>query len=196
MTSKTPPPSWRDDMPTDPNDLTGPIPLGLRNRNPGNLRFIADPKRAWNGQENEPGDGGFGRYTTLTEGCRAAAKQVIKHVNNGKNTVEALINTWAPPNENDTGMYVQAVCTSTGWAPDDVLDVTNPTTLFNLLRVIFRVELGGHFVLASTVREGVALALAPPHVPDDPPVPDEPPEAASTVAVRARKDSHKHEPLA
>ena len=120
MTVKPPPPSWRDDMPEDPKDLKGPIPLGLRNRNPGNLRFIEPPARAWDGQLPFPGQGGFGEYETLVLGVRAACKQLLKHVANGRDTVAKLIHTWAPAHENDTAAYVETVCRATGLAPDEI----------------------------------------------------------------------------
>jgi len=159
--------TWQDGLPPDPRDMPGPIPLGLRNRNPGNLRFIADPRRAWNGQSPTPGQGGFGEYETLVLGVRAACKQLLKGFaraaadsdgKNTENTVRGIIHRWAPPVENSTDDYVEAVCRMTGYSPTGVL-APERATLYNLLRAIFKVEMGGHFVLAQTVRDGIEAAL-------------------------------------
>lgn len=140
-------------------------PRGLINRNPGNLRYIEDPKHAWNGQCGN--DRGLAVYESLTLGIRAACKQLLKgfqrsaetHDAAGENTVREIIERWAPPNENDTEAYVASVCNMTGFAPNAAL-LPDAFTLFTLLRAIFRVELGGYFVSDDTIRAGVDMALS------------------------------------
>lgn len=36
-------------------------------------------------------------------------------------TIEKIINRWAPPSENDTGAYVRFVCAKTGKRPTDLV---------------------------------------------------------------------------
>lgn len=91
------------------------IAVGERNNNPGNIRFLAT--RAWNGQLPEPGEGGFGKYETPEHGIRAMLMQIRKHLATAP-TLGAMINRWAPPNENNTPSYVQAVTRATGLQAD------------------------------------------------------------------------------
>lgn len=83
------------------------ITKGLRNRNPGNLRFIA-PSRAYRGQVSDDGTG-FGVYESDELGVRALGQTLLAYDRRGINTVRAIISTYAPASENDTASYVRAV---------------------------------------------------------------------------------------
>ena len=96
-------------------------PRGIRNNNPLNLRYIADPARAWNGQVGN--DAGYGIYSTPALGVRAASKQLQEDFANGDQTLGQLITTWAPPSENDTAAYISDVATRTGIDPNATLDL-------------------------------------------------------------------------
>ncbi len=97
-------------------------PRGIRNNNPGNLVYIPDPARAWDGQIGS--DGRFGVYDTAARGVRALGKQLEKHARSGMRTVRTLINVWAPPSENNTGAYVAQVAKALNVAPDLMIDVS------------------------------------------------------------------------
>lgn len=141
------------------------LPRGIRNNNPGNLIYIADPRRAWNGQCGQ--DGALAIYVDMLHGVRASGKELIAGFKqawnsggrDGEDTVAEIITEWAPPNENDTEAYIASVCMQTGFTPRGVLHAT-PEILFALLKAIFRHENGGHFVLDDTIRAGVDLALS------------------------------------
>jgi hypothetical protein len=62
--------------------------------------------------------------------------------------------------ENNTGGYIESVAQAIGAGPDDVVDVNNPETMFQLVRAIANVECGPAALLISdaTVRDGIALA--------------------------------------
>jgi hypothetical protein len=73
--------------------------LGLRNNNPGNLRFAGQAGA-------EEGEGGFARFPTLAAGIQAANRQLDLYAKRGINTIGAIVSKWAPKNENDTGAYI------------------------------------------------------------------------------------------
>lgn len=83
------------------------VPLGARLHNWGNLRYLP-AGRAWNGQ-TAVDHGGFGEYETDELGCRAMGKQLMQYFNRGLTSVEQIIATYAPPNENKTNAYTDKV---------------------------------------------------------------------------------------
>lgn len=121
------------------------LPRGLRNNNPGNLRYIA--RNPWTGQVGQDGEG-YGVYSTLELGVRAAAKQLLAYERRGLNTVRKMISTWAPSTENDTDAYVRAVASALAVAADAPLNVN--TVLEELAAAIFRHELGAVAFATST----------------------------------------------
>src|SRR4051812_46965540 len=60
------------------------LPRGIRNNNPGNIRFLPAAS-AWRGQIGS--DGSFGIYDTPANGVRAIAKQLQKYTASGARTV-------------------------------------------------------------------------------------------------------------
>ncbi len=96
-------------------------PLGIRDNNPGNLRYIANPARAWNGQVGD--NQGFGVYSSAELGVRAMSHQLQEDFANGDTTLADLITTWAPPSENNTPAYIADVAAQTGLDPNAPLDL-------------------------------------------------------------------------
>ena len=137
------------------------VPRGIRANNPGNLRYI--PAIRWLGQIG-PDDRGFARFDTMVHGIRAAAKDVLSGFRQarssggqaGEDTVREIITEWAPPSENDTEAYVQAVARAMDVDPDQQLMPTHDT-LVALLRAIFYHE-NGVRVSDQDIHAGVALA--------------------------------------
>ena len=142
-------------------------PLGYLLNNPGNLRHSA--RFVWDGEVFPPTvfiAHGFCQFIDMFHGCRASVKNLQAKFREGLDTVEKIIGDphlgWAPATENDTVEYVSAVCSQTAFGPTQELTPDAPT-LYALAKAIFRVELGGHFVLDETIRQAVAL-LVPPRV--------------------------------
>ena len=101
----------------------------VRNHNPGNL----DMGTPWQGLM-KPGDmtpeqaseHRFCVFINDAWGFRALAKVLQSYVDDflkaGKYfCVSAIIGRWAPPSENNTQVYIAAVCQRTGYKPDDPL---------------------------------------------------------------------------
>jgi hypothetical protein len=113
------------------------LPRGLRNNNPGNLRYIA--RNPWNGQVGDDGEG-YGVYSSMALGVRAAGRQLLAYQQRGIDTVREIISTWAPANENDTDAYVRAVASRLHVGTDQRINVAS--LLEPLAEAIFRHEVG------------------------------------------------------
>lgn len=89
-------------------------PRNVRNNNPGN---IIDSQFA----RSQPGyvrsDGRFAVFETPEAGKAAQSALLGSYIDRGFNTVEKIINRWAPPSENDTGTYVRNVARELGVDP-------------------------------------------------------------------------------
>ena len=112
-------------------------PRGFRNNNPGNIRLS---KQLWQGEVPSQ-DKAFKRFESLELGVRAAALLVLNYQRLYKlDTVEKIINRWAPPNENDTAAYVAGVARACGVTPNEKIEVSRH--LVPMMKSIFRHENG------------------------------------------------------
>lgn len=109
------------------------IPRGIRNNNPGNIR---KSDVLWVGKVTGE-DPDFETFDTPVRGLRALMMTLLTYYRrHGLDTVQAIINRWAPPSENDTGSYASAVAAELGVAVRDKIAVTAPTTLMALALAI------------------------------------------------------------
>lgn len=126
--------------------------LSKRNRNPGNLR--PSPSFTWKGQIDI--NKNFVVFDSEESGVRAAFINLRSYFKNNFNTVEKIVNRWAPPSDNNpTNAYVDFVSQRTGFDKNQVLDF-NPTTAKKILNAIFEFESGEKFS-QSTLDAGIAL---------------------------------------
>lgn len=133
---------------------------GERNNNPGNIRISSN---AWRGKVPvaQNTDGAFEQFDSAENGIRALGKLLLSYQKNyGLNTVRKLITRYAPPSENITSSYVNAVAGALGVTPDAPIAVANPATLFSLAKAIIRHENGRMSYADATIQEGVNRALA------------------------------------
>lgn len=144
---------------------------GYRNKNPGNLNYIADPKRAWNGQIGL-GDAWlpqpqrrFGEYETHEMGIRALVGQLtVNQTRKGFNTIRKQITSWAPASDNnDTAAYIDAVSHRVGIGPDAPLDVKRYSHAKPLVKAIIEHECGGQPYTDAEIDAGLALYGLTPH---------------------------------
>ena len=93
------------------------IPRGIRNNNPLNIRRSKDQ---WQGLRALQTDPSFCQFETLEYGWRAAFKLLTRTYYHTYRlfTIRAIINKWAPPNENKTEAYIKNVSRLTGIGPD------------------------------------------------------------------------------
>jgi hypothetical protein len=130
----------------------GLLPRGIRNNNPGNLRYL-DPKNAWRGQIAS--DGAFGIYDTPANGVRAIAKQLQKYTATGARTVTDYVSRWAPAHENPTDAYVEHVANSLGVSPSAPINLY--ANLPNFVAAIIRQENGFNPYSATDLNSWVYL---------------------------------------
>jgi hypothetical protein len=133
---------------------------GERNCNPGNI--VRDDKTHWQGMSvNQGSDPRFCVFVNPVYGIRALAKLLVNYYRDHQlDTVRKLIDRWAPPNENDTDAYVNAVAKQVGCDPDDVIEPTDPTVLQSLTAAIITHENGRCIYDDATIKDGIERALA------------------------------------
>lgn len=127
---------------------------GERNNNPGN---IVKSSQAWQGKVAGT-DSRFESFVSPEYGIRALARVLRSYQRAGKSTLAAMINTYAPPVENNTSAYVAAVSRDTGIAADAVPDLTNDAILFALAKAIIKHENGRVIYSDAQILNGVTMA--------------------------------------
>jgi len=105
---------WDDASTQNPVGISGTGTRATRNNNPGNLKASAWVRRL-------PGfagvdEGGFARFASQEAGFAAAERLVSAKIQQF-GTLAGVIRSWAPPNENNTGAYINAVSRETGINP-------------------------------------------------------------------------------
>jgi hypothetical protein len=139
------------------------LPRGIRNNNPGNIRHSKDK---WHGASAEQPDKSFVKFDSMVWGVRALARTLITYIEkHGLETPAGIVSRWAPPNENDTIAYVQAVAAAMGMHPDDSIDSTSYRQMSRLVLAIIRHENGDPkrygitaWVKPEDLREGLRRA--------------------------------------
>jgi hypothetical protein len=139
---------------------------GERNFNVGNIERM--PRTTWKGQSpDQTGDPRFVVFTSPVWGIRALARTLLTYSRvypqstpQDIDTVAEIIRRWAPSNENNTAAYIAAVCKSTGFGPDQAIDVTDPDTMAALVVAICRQENGRLSYPVDVIDDGVQRALA------------------------------------
>ncbi|EAT8440927.1 hypothetical protein ACFGRG_002821 [Salmonella enterica] len=129
---------------------------GIRNNNPGNLEY--SKTNPWVGQTGD--DGRFAKFETPEHGIRALGRNLLSYQRQGIDTVNDIINRWAPPSDNNnTEAYIQAVCAQLGVTPDQPLDASNPDTLKALCASIIQHENGSQPYSDQQLVTGVSAAI-------------------------------------
>ena len=102
---------------------------GYRNNNPGNIRRLAyknGKPQYWYGEipYEQSEDLAFSQFVDMKVGLRALFKLIYNHHKGGNNTVQKLISKYAPPNENDTQLYIKKVSEALGISSEVVFKLT------------------------------------------------------------------------
>jgi hypothetical protein len=134
---------------------------GYRNCNPGNIDY--NPANKWQGQlgiETGVPKPRFARFAAHEYGIRAITALLVNYQDkHGIQTIRGIINRWAPPSENDTGAYVNAVAAKVKVGPDQTIDLHKYVFMRPLVEAIIRHELGGNpYEGTTTIDDGMRLA--------------------------------------
>lgn len=142
---------------------------GFNNRNPGNMdRAKGEP---WQGEIRDSNDsrlngfqvhellaGRFAVFVSAEYGIRAMAKNLQAYARQGWTSVDSIIDHWAPPIENNTAAYKEAVCKRLGVGPHDPISVSDYATAYAIVDAIIRVECGGMPYAGKEIEDGLRLA--------------------------------------
>lgn len=114
--------------------------LGIRLRNPLNIRYSSQNK--WKGLSHRtPSVKGFCHFLHFDYGYRAAIVLLKSYIKRGFDTPEKIIMRWAPPSENNTALYLAAVCGRARLSPTQRLRPEG-TEIAHLLAAMTRQETG------------------------------------------------------
>lgn len=132
---------------------------GERNNNPGNVDRTTD---RWQGMcEDQSGDSRFVVFETPEFGIRALGKVLLSYQRKYKiRSVRGIINRWAPPTENNTESYIEAVSAKLGVDSREVINLEDPHILRDMVVAIIHHENGRCVYDDSVIDEGVTRALA------------------------------------
>ena len=131
-------------------------PRGIRLCNPMNIR-LRDGIH-WVGQSPVQTDGVFVQFDDPVYGIRAGAKIILHYETLGINTLQACINRWAPPTENNTEAYVTAISNACHVAPTDVIDFKS--VMPELIAAMIFHENGENPYSPEQIAAGINLAEA------------------------------------
>ena len=139
-------------------------PRGIRNHNPGNIERSSANK--WQGRMPEAqmtfeqrAERRFEVFISPAWGIRAICVLLIAYFDrHGCDTVEKIIQRWAPPNENNTRAYIQAVAKAVVTLPDVHINLHDFRVLRPLVEAIIAHENAGHRYPSAVVEEGLRLA--------------------------------------
>lgn len=116
-------------------------PRGIRNNNPGNIRWGEN----WKGldPDGKSKDKSFCVFEEPKWGIRALCKVLITYNRRyGLDTVQEIICRFAPENENDTTAYMNHVAKLLGVKPDEQIKVCNERVMYTLITSIIQHENG------------------------------------------------------
>lgn len=119
--------------------MTRTIPRGIRNNNPCNIRV----GNVWLGEVQNPTDSQFEQFVNMHYGLRATfvlLRRYIKHYK--RNTLQSIIESWAPRLENDTEAYVMNVSKRAGIAPLQPILFEDKDTMCKLVDAMIVQECG------------------------------------------------------
>ena len=129
------------------------LPRGIRNNNPLNIRKT---DVHWVGQDKAGTDKSFVTFHSPEYGYRAAAKILASYARRGIVTLDKIIETWAPHNENPTNRYVEFVVKRTGIRKDKI--ISTETDKVKLFEAMTYFENGTNPHDFSVIRKGIRLA--------------------------------------
>jgi hypothetical protein len=116
------------------------LPRGVRNNNPGNIRLSA---ARWRGQKPVQADREFVEFDTPVSGIRALMVLLLTYYRKYQlDTVESILNRFAPPHENATDHYIWSVAKRLGVKRGQRLHLADRDTLVALAQAIVRHENG------------------------------------------------------
>lgn len=136
--------------------MTGEKTRGVINNNPLNMEKSADK---WEGLATVQADPRFFQFESAPFGIRAGARELIVYQDkHGCRSITDLINRWAPPQENNTGSYIQTVAARSGFDPSVPIDMRDYVTAKAVIGAMIVVECAGYQYDDAVMDKGLLLA--------------------------------------
>lgn len=130
------------------------IPRGIRNNNPLNIRV----GNVWLGEVKNPTDPHFEQFKSMEYGLRAGFVLLRRYIRHYKRqTIEDIISSWAPSNENNTKTYIDTVVKVSGIPSNRILHYSDKESMCKLVDAMCFVENGKH-VSMEKITKGYDLA--------------------------------------
>lgn len=130
------------------------IPRGIRNNNPLNIRV----GNVWLGEVKNPTDPHFEQFNSMEYGLRAGFVLLRRYIRHYKRqTIEDIISSWAPSNENNTKAYIETVVKVSGIPSNRILHYSDKETMCKLVDAMCFVENGTH-VSMEKISKGYDIA--------------------------------------
>ena len=130
------------------------IPRGIRNNNPLNIRV----GNVWLGEVKNPTDPHFEQFNSMEYGLRAGFVLLRRYIRHYKRqTIEDIISSWAPSNENNTKAYIDSVVKVSGIPSNRILHYSDKESMCKLVDAMCFVENGKH-VSMEKITKGYDLA--------------------------------------
>lgn len=112
---------------------------GLRNNNPGNIRKGGD---TFQGEKLPSSDTAFKQFNSMPYGYRAMFVTLATYIEKGYNTIDKIVNRWAPPVENNTDSYQKNVSRISKVARTKVLTTSDGPQLKAIVSAMSYIENG------------------------------------------------------
>lgn len=120
------------------------LPRGIRNNNPLNIRKGND----WQGERHPQQDKAFEEFKSMEYGIRAGFK-ILQNYMSGyhglvakRNSIQLIIEKWAPPIENATDKYIQFVADKVGISRYQKFTFSDRKKMIDLVDAMIQVECG------------------------------------------------------
>jgi hypothetical protein len=131
---------------------------GVRNNNPMNL--VKGVKFLY--QIENPNEKRFMTFAKTWQGIRAGVLDITTDISKGKNTLNILMNEYAPKFENDTTAYINTLAKKLNIGANDILNRKDENFMFNLVKNIIAVENGNDalkFITDEDIKTGINAAF-------------------------------------
>ena len=138
--------------------LTGDVPRGVRNNNPGNVEH--SPSNKWLGLADNPSDGRYCRFVHPRYGIRAFVLLLLKYQTEYRlKTISAMLNRYAPRQDNNaTDAYIEHVAKAAGVTGKTPISIRDFRTAKAIVTAIIEFENGMQPYPESLIVEGIAAA--------------------------------------
>lgn len=116
------------------------VSRGIRNCNPGNIRRS---RVRYRGERHPSEDPDFKQFESMALGYRAMFVLLDTYRKRyALRTLREMITRYAPPEENHTALYVEAVSDLAGVRPDEEIDTRNRRVMVPVVAAMSRIENG------------------------------------------------------